>query len=188
MRRASSTTDLLLDAALRTFADHGFEQATVDMMTARAGVSRGSINYHFRSKDDLFKLVLERALLVAAGWIDDLGWHLGDPAGVAAMFDSWTGMGHNPDNPCERLLSRVLVSGARAGQSQVLAAISERIDTLARRLCEPGAPPGPAETAKARLIWALWLEHVRNPLSDLDRAVLSHLLAAVGAGRSGAPA
>jgi AcrR family transcriptional regulator len=42
---------LILDAALSTFAEAGFDRATVAQICARAGVSNGTLFHHFPTKD-----------------------------------------------------------------------------------------------------------------------------------------
>jgi len=52
---ADATRERILVAALDLFADVSFEGATTREIAARAGVSQPSLNYHFRSKDDLWR-------------------------------------------------------------------------------------------------------------------------------------
>jgi len=52
----------ILDAAEELFLLHGFEGASMRMLTARAGVNLAAINYHFGSKDALVEAVLRRRL------------------------------------------------------------------------------------------------------------------------------
>lgn len=44
----------ILDAARQAFARHGYEAATVRVLEAETGLSRGAIFHHFRDKDALF--------------------------------------------------------------------------------------------------------------------------------------
>ncbi len=54
----------ILDAAAREFAHSGLGGARVDRIAAQAGVNVRMLYYYFRSKDDLFLEVLERAYAV----------------------------------------------------------------------------------------------------------------------------
>ncbi len=56
----STTKDKILDAAERLFADHGFSETSLRMITARANVNLASVNYHFGSKKTLIQAVFER--------------------------------------------------------------------------------------------------------------------------------
>lgn len=49
----------ILAAATRLFAEHGFQAATLRMITDLAGVNIAAVNYYFRSKDELISRVLE---------------------------------------------------------------------------------------------------------------------------------
>lgn len=86
----------LLAAALRLFAEKGFDSVTVREIAAASGVSIGLIKHHFGSKeglrsavDDIFMAQFEEALTLAP---------TGDPAGprgggedLAASVDAWIG-------------------------------------------------------------------------------------------------
>lgn len=49
-------------AAATLFATRGFERTSVDEIAAQAGVAKGTIFYHYKSKDDLFREMLERGM------------------------------------------------------------------------------------------------------------------------------
>jgi AcrR family transcriptional regulator len=57
--RREARRTVLLDAATRMFASHGYHGATVPMIVAEAGSSVGSFYVHFRNKEDIFAAVLE---------------------------------------------------------------------------------------------------------------------------------
>lgn len=52
----------ILDAAEALFAERGFDRTSFVDIAARSGISRGSIPWHFTSKDGLIIAVVERAL------------------------------------------------------------------------------------------------------------------------------
>jgi AcrR family transcriptional regulator len=54
------TRALLVDAALRVFAEHGYEEATVEEIAVAAGYSKGAYYFHFASKEDIFLELLEQ--------------------------------------------------------------------------------------------------------------------------------
>lgn len=60
--RAERTRQRLLDAAGRCFAQGGFAKTTVEEIARTAGVSKGLVYHHFRSKDEVLRAVLERTL------------------------------------------------------------------------------------------------------------------------------
>lgn len=49
----------ILDAARRAFARHGYEGATVKVLEAQTGLSRGAIFHYFKDKDALFLALAE---------------------------------------------------------------------------------------------------------------------------------
>lgn len=62
----ASTRDRILDALQDVLLDSGPAGATLDGVAQRAGVSKGGLLYHFRSKDDLFTGLLDRLSAGAA--------------------------------------------------------------------------------------------------------------------------
>lgn len=49
----------ILDAARKAFARHGYEGATVKVLEAETGLSRGTIFHHFKDKEALFLALAE---------------------------------------------------------------------------------------------------------------------------------
>ena len=52
---------IILDAAAREFAEHGFRGASYNGIIAQAGVSKGAMYYYFDDKVDLFLAVVSDA-------------------------------------------------------------------------------------------------------------------------------
>jgi AcrR family transcriptional regulator len=46
--------DVIFQAAVEVFAESGFDQAKMDEIAQTAGVAKGTIYYHFKSKEELF--------------------------------------------------------------------------------------------------------------------------------------
>ncbi len=59
--QALQSREKLLDAATALFAEHGYRDTSVQAIGEKAGVSRGSIFWHFGSKEGLLWAVVERA-------------------------------------------------------------------------------------------------------------------------------
>src|SRR3954466_857430 len=57
--RLDARRGAILDAARRAFARHGYEGATVKVLEAETGLSRGAIFHHFRDKEALFLALAE---------------------------------------------------------------------------------------------------------------------------------
>lgn len=58
--RARATRAKLLDAALRCLAEQGWSATTVAVVAERAGVSRGAVQYHFPTREDLVLAAIEQ--------------------------------------------------------------------------------------------------------------------------------
>ncbi len=63
-RRPDARPEELIDAALEVFGERGFRGASLDEVARRAGVSKGTVYLYFASKDDLFRAVVERKIVV----------------------------------------------------------------------------------------------------------------------------
>lgn len=59
--RSASTIRRLLDTAARLFAGHGYDDVSIDLIAAEAGVTKGGFYHHFPSKQALFERVLDEA-------------------------------------------------------------------------------------------------------------------------------
>ena len=57
--RGEATRGQLIATATRMFADRGYEDTSIEAVLREAGVSRGSLYYHFASKEALFEAVAE---------------------------------------------------------------------------------------------------------------------------------
>jgi AcrR family transcriptional regulator len=56
---ADATRQRVLAAALEIFAERGFDGASTREIAARAGVTQPLLNYHFSSKDDLWRAAVD---------------------------------------------------------------------------------------------------------------------------------
>lgn len=58
----SDTVDRILDAAEVLFAERGFSETSLRMITSKANVNLAAVNYHFGSKNALIQAVFSRFL------------------------------------------------------------------------------------------------------------------------------
>lgn len=61
-RRVSKTRNRLLKAALTTFAAVGTEAATIDMITQRADLGKGTFYRHFADKSEIVGVLIEQCI------------------------------------------------------------------------------------------------------------------------------
>lgn len=88
---AHETRERILASAARVFARRGFQRATLDQVAADAGLTKGAIYWHFKSKNDLFFAILDSRLrqdtAPLLGDLHKLVTEGGDAqAALAAMF------------------------------------------------------------------------------------------------------
>lgn len=68
---ATPTRERILDAAQRLVIGKGFASASVDAIQEAAGISRGTFFYHFPTKDDLSRALIERHAKNDRGMTDE---------------------------------------------------------------------------------------------------------------------
>jgi TetR/AcrR family transcriptional regulator, regulator of cefoperazone and chloramphenicol sensitivity len=76
-RASKATREKIIKAASRAFARNGYDGASIRTIVAAADVNQAAINYHFGSKDGLYRAVLQAALLAL---MDDDGARRDDGA------------------------------------------------------------------------------------------------------------
>ncbi len=68
--------ELILEAALEAFSQHGFRGATIDQIADAAGMSKPNLLYYFRSKEEIHVTLMHRLLetwLAPLRELDDVG-------------------------------------------------------------------------------------------------------------------
>ena len=72
-RERADKHELILDAAIRVFAEKGFHAARISDVAEAAGVADGTIYLYFKNKDDLLLSIFEEKMdLLTAGLHDAL--------------------------------------------------------------------------------------------------------------------
>jgi len=97
-RDAKATRDRILATAAKLFGGVGIKSVGVDEVAKRAGVTKRTLYYHFRSKDDLIAAYLRErdqpTLDYIVGWMDATQGGLAEQ--VRAVFDNVARLGRNP--------------------------------------------------------------------------------------------
>ena len=67
--RAKATREAIINGAAAVFEEHGYGSASLTQVSEAAGVTKGALYFHFKSKDDLARAVIEEQhrIAVAAG-------------------------------------------------------------------------------------------------------------------------
>jgi AcrR family transcriptional regulator len=79
--KAEETRQRILDAARREFGLHGFQGARVEAIARRARVTKGNVFYHFRNKEELFRVLTEQRIANVRA---------ADPADPGELGFQWT--------------------------------------------------------------------------------------------------
>ncbi len=69
-KRSQQKRALILAAAIRYFAEHGYESSRVGDIAAELGIAKGSVFQHFGSKDGLFLEAYKESVKQLPGYLD----------------------------------------------------------------------------------------------------------------------
>jgi len=82
----SGTIDRLFTAAVDLFGERGYAGATIDDIVERAGIAKGTVYYHFRSKSELVSALLDDGLRrLAASFRSEIEGAQGGAAALRAL-------------------------------------------------------------------------------------------------------
>jgi AcrR family transcriptional regulator len=161
----------LLDAAVAVVRRDGAQALTLDAVAAEAGVSKGGLLYHFKSKRELLDAMVAR-------WLDE--WQAefdADPHddGFTAAFVRTSHLG---GAPAEQRQAEVGLLAALAAEPAVLATARERYATWQDRVQREASDPVEATVARlaADGLWLADLLGLAPPQGELREAVLARLL------------
>src|SRR4029453_15330973 len=68
--RSAAKREAIAEAAMRHFAEHGYQGARVEDIPRDLGIAKGSIFQHFGSKAGLFLATYKRAVTSLPAWLD----------------------------------------------------------------------------------------------------------------------
>ncbi|WP_449062750.1 ScbR family autoregulator-binding transcription factor [Planomonospora algeriensis] len=71
--RAVATRQRILQAAAEVFEEYGYAAATMALIFERAGMTKGALYFHFTSKEDLAKAVVQTDQMLATDLTDNTG-------------------------------------------------------------------------------------------------------------------
>lgn len=117
--RANETKARICRAMVACLDETGYRDSSINLVQARAGVSRGALTYHFPSKEDMVIEVLERLLDPVRGEAGDAGRPLLPPR--------TTGQGDGLRADLKRLWSRLVNTSEGRALFEIL--VAARTDT-----------------------------------------------------------
>ncbi len=153
----------LIVAAATVIRREGAQSLTLDAVAAEAGVSKGGLLYHFKSKRELLDGLVDR-------WLDDFQH---DIDATAAPFSQGYVKASDGAKAEEAGLLAALVA-----DPAVLAKVRERYATWQDRVATEGGDPVDATVARlaADGLWLADLLGMAPPEGELRRQVLARLL------------
>ena len=98
--RARDTIEVILEAAARVLARHGYAGASTNRIASTAGVGVGTVYEYFANKDAVFEALIDReiATLVAAFAERGIAQGLGLEAAIAGLIEAGMGaLRHGPE-------------------------------------------------------------------------------------------
>lgn len=105
VEQGQATRRLILDTATTMFAEEGYTVTSIEQVLQRTGAARGSLYYHFASKERLFEAVLERVASEITARIMATSATAGDPvAMLRSGCEAWLSAAE--DSVARRILLR----------------------------------------------------------------------------------
>lgn len=123
--------ELILDAALEVFSQHGFRGATIDQIAEAAGMSKPNLLYYFPSKEEIHRTLIARLLVTWLAPLEEMD-EAGDPIPeIRSYIRRKLEMAR--DYPREsRLFANELLQGAPRILSMLEVDLKNLVDTKAR--------------------------------------------------------
>jgi AcrR family transcriptional regulator len=143
----SSSREKLLDAAAELIATHSVQELTLEGVAAAAGVTKGGLIYHFKTKDELLGALVERMSLELDQRSRAKAAQRGDTTGalLLALVDDTFDM---PSGE-KRLLANLLA--AATSYPHLLAPVQQLYKRLYGELAHAGPEAGLALVVAAAL-------------------------------------
>ena len=67
----NKTKNAIFHSAVKVFSNNGYNGATMDEIASNAGVAKGTLYYHFKSKEDIFKYIITEGVDIMKNEIDE---------------------------------------------------------------------------------------------------------------------
>lgn len=158
VKEAAVRKNEILDAAEELFVTKGFDKTSTNDILERVGIARGTLYYHFKSKEEILNAMIER---ISAGLVARAGEIAGQKD--VPVLERMTGMmlSLNVDNelgneimaqvhkPQNALLHQKMREGLLAGITPLFAGLIE--EGIAQGLCHTDYP---AEAAEMLLLYS----------------------------------
>lgn len=64
------TKDYIIDEAFKLFLNHSYEAVSISVISEAIGLTKGALYHHFKNKEELFKAVIDKHLIISSVEID----------------------------------------------------------------------------------------------------------------------
>ncbi|KAJ50812.1 AcrR family transcriptional regulator [Clostridium tetanomorphum] len=68
----NKTKGTIFESAIKVFSIYGYDGATMDEIASQAGVAKGTLYYHFKSKEEIFKYIIQRGMDLIKQRVDEV--------------------------------------------------------------------------------------------------------------------
>lgn len=68
----NKTKVLIFDSAIKIFSESGYRGATMDDIASNAGLAKGTLYYHFSSKEEIFNFIVKEGLRILKDEADEV--------------------------------------------------------------------------------------------------------------------
>jgi AcrR family transcriptional regulator len=157
------TRDLILDAALRLFAEHSYAGTSLQMIADELGITKAAVYHHFHTREDLLSALAEPALVEMQALIEAAGAQRTPNARAERMLTGFVDLA---------LRHRKLTALLAADQAMIhLFRTQGHYDQLVGRPLTllAGSTPDPAGRISAAVALAgIASTAGREPIGDLD--------------------
>lgn len=75
----NKTKKSIFEAAIKVFSSNGYDSATMDEVAMMANVAKGSLYYHFKSKEELFYFVVQAGIDLVNDEVEEAIKEINDP-------------------------------------------------------------------------------------------------------------
>jgi AcrR family transcriptional regulator len=150
----------ILQAALMSFAERGYEGATIGQIAERAGVARGLVSYYFPAKEQLLQALLSQTLDGILALTDPAEGETTPEERLAGIIDRTLAAAASTIGVQRLVLCLMLQPGTREIFVGVEAAKVEAVEEFERRLQEIFAARGADDPALEEIMFRSVLEGV----------------------------
>ncbi len=175
-RDAAKTRERILLAAQQVVLTDGVAHLTLEAAAERAGLSKGGVLYHFKTRNDLVTAMVERVASRFDLGVEACRLRRPDEPYICAYLDEGLAETTHPETVHEERVGAALIA-AIAAHPELLAPLREAFAGWQRQI-EADAPD-PVVATVARLaadgLWLCELFGIDGITPDLRRRVATHL-------------